>query len=57
MLGTPSIHDHFCKYVMLGSISIRDLFLYYLLIVPGLNRLTHLFIIPLYLFTSINCVS
>ena len=56
MLETPSICNHFCKYIALGSVSICDLFLYYLLIVPRLNRLTHLFIVPLYLFTSINSV-
>ena len=47
----------FCKYVVLGSVSIHDLFIYYLLVVSGLNRLTHLFIVPLYLFTSVNSVS
>ena len=56
VLGTPSIHDHFCKYIVLGSVSICDLFLYYLLVMPGLNGLTHLFIVPLYLFTSVNSI-
>ena len=43
-------------FVTLGSVSICDLFLYYLLVVSRLNGLTHLFIVPLYLFTSVNSI-